>query len=247
MTGLEALGRDLFVVEGPIVRDMGMPFTTRMTVVRLGDGSLWIASPVPVPFAVLADIVALGRVRYLVSPTPRHFWRLNGWHDLFPEAELWSSPITPFTLKKGDLPLTGVLGDQVPDQWAGDLGHVLVRGSRWLNEVFFFHAASRTLLVEDLVQVHEPRQGHPLRNALVTLGGVASPMGGVARDIRLTFRDRRAARESIDRVLQWDFDQIVLAHGPVITHDARGVVEGAFAWLQKAEGHPHEKTQGRRG
>lgn len=88
MAGLEALGDDLFLVDGPVVRDMGIHFDTRMTVARLGDGSVWIASPVPVPFATLTEITDLGPVRYLVSPTPRHFWRLNAWHQLFSEAEL---------------------------------------------------------------------------------------------------------------------------------------------------------------
>lgn len=234
MVGREALGQDLFVFEGPVVRDMGVDFNSRMTVIRLCDGSVWIASPVRVPFATLADIAALGPVRYLVSPTPRHFWRLHAWHDLFPAAELWSSPITPVTLKKGDLPLTGILSERVPDSWVVDLDQVLVRGSRWLSEVVFFHAPSRTLIVEDLIQMHQPRQGHPLRNALIACGGVAAPRGGVARDIRLTFRDKAAARESIDRVLQWDFDKLVVAHGPVLTRNARRTVEEAFSWLHRA-------------
>jgi hypothetical protein len=141
---------------------------------------------------------------------------------------LWSSPITPITLKKGDLPLTGILGDHVRDLWAGDLDQVVLRGSRWLNEVIFFHAATRTLLLEDVIQIHQPQAGHTLRNALIALGSVAAP--GVARGIRLTFRDKALARESIDRVLQWDFDKLVVGHGPVVTDAARQMVEEAFSW-----------------
>lgn len=231
MAGLQALGEDLFVVDGPVVRDMGIGFDTRMTVIRLGDGSVWIASPVPAPFATIAEIAALGPVRHLVSPTPRHYWRLHAWHALFPEAELWSSPITAVTLKNGDLPKAEILGQHAPEAWAGDLDQAIVGGSALVSEVFFFHAASRTLLVEDLIQVHERRPGHPLRNALIALGGVAAPRGGVARDIRLTFRDRAAARRSIRRILEWDFDQLVVAHGPVITRAGRRRVEEAFSWL----------------
>lgn len=231
MVGLRPLGADLFLVDGPIVRDLGLPFTTRMTVARLGDGSVWIASPVSAPFATLAEIAALGPVRFLVSPTPRHLWRLNAWHRLFPDAELWSSPITPVTLGKSDLPIAGTLGAQVPDAWAGDLDQVLIQGSRWLNEVAFYHAATRTLLVEDVIQIHQSAPGHPLRNALIAFGGVAAPTGGVGRDIRMTFRDRAAARASIDAVLRWDFETLVVAHGPVITDGARQLVEQAFAWL----------------
>lgn len=40
MDDLERFGENLIVIEGPVVRDMGMPFPTRMTVAVLDDGSL---------------------------------------------------------------------------------------------------------------------------------------------------------------------------------------------------------------
>ena len=33
--------RSVWIVEGPTVRDMGVLFTTRMTVVKVCNGSLW--------------------------------------------------------------------------------------------------------------------------------------------------------------------------------------------------------------
>ena len=73
-------------MKGPEVRDMGELFPTRMTVVRLSDGAIWVNSPVPVSFADIGKIVSLGLVKYLVADTPRHVWRLEGWHTHFPEA-----------------------------------------------------------------------------------------------------------------------------------------------------------------
>lgn len=227
---LTALGGGLFVVDGPTVRDLGMPFDTRMSVARLHDGALWVSSPVATSFEVLAEITALGPVRYLVSPTPRHYWRLARWHTLFPDAELWSSPITPITLKDRDLPLTGLLGDPLPAPWSPDLEHVVLGGGL-LRESVFYHAPSRTLLVEDVIQVHGPLPGHPVSTALFRLGGVMAPDGGVSRDIRLTFRDRTAARAAVRRILEWPFDTVVLAHGPIVTREAKALVAKAFAWL----------------
>ncbi|GAA2027243.1 hypothetical protein GCM10009819_08270 [Agromyces tropicus] len=227
---LTPLGEGLFVVDGPATRDMGMPFTTRMSVVRLRDGSVWVSSPVPVPYETLTEVTSLGPVRYLVSPTPRHLWRLARWHLLFPDAELWSSPITPFTLKRGDLPLAGVLGPAVPGSWTPELDHVVL-GGPVLQESAFLHAPSRTLLLEDVIQVHHPLPGHPISNAVFRLGGVMAPDGGVSRDIRLTFRPRTTARESVLRMLDWPFDAVVLAHGPIITEHAKDFVARAFHWL----------------
>lgn len=227
---LTPLGEGLFVIDGPATRDMGMPFTTRMSVVRLRDGSVWASSPVPLRHEALEEIVSLGPVRYLVSPTPRHLWRLAHWHLLFPDAELWSSPITPVTLKRGELPLTGVLGPALPAAWTPELDHAVLGGAM-LQESAFLHEPSGTLLLEDVIQVHDPLPGHPISNAVFRLGGVMSPAGGVSRDIRLTFRPRAAARESVLRMLDWRFDTVVLAHGPIITRDAKDFVASAFDWL----------------
>ena len=105
---------DLWVVEGPNVRDMGFMFKTRMAVAKLSDGSVWVDSPVSVSSDILKRITDLGPVRYLLAATPRHVWRLTAWHTLFPDAQLWASRSTPFTLKKGILSLAGTLGDEPP-------------------------------------------------------------------------------------------------------------------------------------
>ncbi|MEN5072517.1 DUF4336 domain-containing protein [Isoptericola cucumis] len=230
MSGWSELGDGLVVVDGPVVRDTGMPFTTRMTVVTLSDGSLWVESPVPASYETLTRLTAIGPVRHLVSNTPRHVWRLDAWHELFPDAELWSVRHTPATLRRSTLPLSGVLGAEPPAAWAADLDQAPLLGSRLLEEVCFFHRRSRTLVLGDVVQVHQQLPGRAFSNAVKRWGGVAAPDGGTSVDIRLSFRDRGALRASVRRVLDWDFSQVVLAHGPVVTHDARAFVERAFAW-----------------
>jgi len=111
MPELQAFATNVWIADGPNVRDFGVLFTTRMVVVKLNDGSVWVNSPVPVPFDTLKRITTLGPVRYLVAATPRHVWRLEGWHTLFPQAQLWAPRTTLFTLKKGRLPFTGTLSD----------------------------------------------------------------------------------------------------------------------------------------
>ncbi len=137
MPDLQPFARNLMIVDGPSVRDMGFMFTTRMTVAKLADGSLWVNSPVSVPFDTLRRITELGPVRYLLAATPRHVWRLAAWHTLFPEAELWAARPTPFTLKKGRLPFTGILGDEPPPAWADDFDQLAFKGNPLIEEVSF--------------------------------------------------------------------------------------------------------------
>ena len=71
------------------------------------------------------------------------------------------------------------------------------------------------------------------QNSLVKLGGVAYPNGGVPRDIRLNFVNRKLAQRSLEKVLSWDFDRLVIAHGVCIADDAKRFVKKAFRWLAR--------------
>lgn len=230
---MQAFAENVWIIGGPPVRDMGLVFTTRMTIVKLSDDSLWVNSPVEVPFNTLKQIDGLGVVRYLVAATPRHVWRLTAWHTLFPEAQLWATRPTPFTLRKGILPLTGALSDEAPQAWASELDQLAFKGNPLIEEVVFFHKASRTVILDDLIQIHPAEKGKPFRNGLFRLEGVAAPYGGVPLDIRLTFTNRRLARRSLEKLLSWDFDKLIMAHGPCIEKDAKTFAERSFRWLAR--------------
>jgi hypothetical protein len=221
----------VWIVDGPNVRDMGIIFTTRMSIVKLADGSLWVDSPVPVSADLLERITRLGPVRHLVAATPRHVWRLASWHDLFPEAQLWACKSTPFTLKKRKLAFTGTLTDEPPRGWADDLNQVAFKGNPLIEEVIFLHKRSGTVILDDLIQIHPPVKGELLRNALFKLEGVVSPHGGVGLDIRLSFIHRDIARRSLAKLLSWDFDKLIIGHGVCIEKSAKAFVERAFRWL----------------
>ena len=231
MPEFQEFAKNVLIVDGPPVRDMGVMFTTRMAVVKLSDGSLWVNSPVSVPFDTLKRITELGPVRYLLAATPRHVWRLAAWHTLFPEAQLWAPRPTRFTLKKGHLPFAGILGDDPPQTWKDDFDQLAFKGNPLIEEVIFFHEQSHTVILDDLIQIHPMVKGKPFRNAMLELGGVASPDGGVPLDIRMSFTNRDHARQSLEKLLSWDFDKLVIAHGVCIEKDAKPFVERAFRWL----------------
>lgn len=135
MTSLEPFANDVWIANGPTVRAAGIPFSTRMIVVRLGTGSWWVNSPVPTSRELIDEMTAEGPVKFLVAPTKLHVWRLDSWHALVPEAELWAPPQVPREFK--DLPFTGVLGDVPPKSWAADFDQLVFRGTLFLDEVLF--------------------------------------------------------------------------------------------------------------
>jgi len=50
-------------------------------------------------------------------------------------------------------------------------------------------------------------------------------------DVKLAYLDRSAARASIEKVMQWDFDQMILSHGHLIYSGAKEVVYQAYRFL----------------
>jgi hypothetical protein len=118
-----------------------------------------------------------------------------------------------------------------PDDWADDFDQLVFSGNCFVDEVFFFHLNSHTVIMADFIQNHSRENGKPLRNALFKLAGVEYPRGGVALDIRLSFTNRNLARQSLKKLLSWDFDKLIIAHGVCIEKGAKRFVERAFRWL----------------
>ena len=231
MPELVSFGNNIWIVDGPNVRDMGLLFTTRMTVVRLSDGSVWVESPVPLSVEMLEQIKRIGTVKYIVASTQRHVWRLNTWHDLFPAAQLWAPTKAPLTAGHMGGPVNDVFTDTPALGWAHDFEQLAFKGSSLLKEVIFFHKQSRTVIMGDLIQVNPILRGRPIRNAVFKIAGAAYPKGGVGLDIRMSFRNRLLARESLERLLSWDFDKLIIAHGACVETNAKHFVRDAFLWL----------------
>ena len=69
-----------------------LPFTTRMTVIRLPDGGLWLHSPTPLDDGLRAEIDALGPVAHIVAPNRIHYWWAGDWKQAYPQARTYAAP-----------------------------------------------------------------------------------------------------------------------------------------------------------
>ncbi len=52
---------------------------------------------------------------------------------------------------------------------------------------------------------------------------------GASRMMRSMIRDKAALRASLDRVLEWDFDRVIVTHGEVLESGGRDALRDAFA------------------
>ncbi len=224
---LRALAPGLHVVERPF-RFRGIDIGTRSTVVTLDSGELLVHSPVRLDEDLRAALAPLGPVRHLVAPNRMHHLALGDWVRAYPGAALHGPPGLP--KKRPDLAFATVLDDVAPSAWAGQLAQVLLLGAPRYNEIAFLHRRARTLLLADALFGWGPE--HPLLTRLSAR--VIGAYGRWARPHNELFGkivQPAALRESIERVLAWDFDRIVISHGRIVERNGREVLRDAYAFL----------------
>lgn len=226
---LTEIDRDIWIAEGPSVSFFGFPYPTRMTLVRLSDGGLWLCSPIELTEVLADEVRALGPLQHLVSPNKIHHLFLGQWAQAWPEAKLWASP--GLARRRRDLSFHGELGDAAEPAWASDIDQLVFRGSFFMEEVVFFHRASRSAIITDLVQKFDPATQRGWRGLLMRLDGLVGPDGSTPREWRLTFWNRRAAREALRKALAWDPQRLIIAHGQWVRESGREALARSLSWL----------------
>jgi hypothetical protein len=200
-----------------------------MAVVRLADGGLWVWSPIALDDALAEAVQELGPVRHLVAPNALHHLFLADWRRRFGEARLHAAP--GLARKRRDLAVDGELGDEPDPAWARDLDQVVFRGTLWIEEVVFFHRASRTALVCDLIQRFDPRSLSGPAGLALRLWGLVGPQGSTPREWRASFWNRRAARAALQKALAWNPERLVIAHGVLPEENGREALARGLRWL----------------
>jgi Domain of unknown function (DUF4336) len=226
---LRRLADDLWVAERP-QSFYGLPVGTRMTVIRLTGDRLLLHSPVALDRDLREQLDALGRVCFAVAPNRVHHLYAGDVARVYPGARLWVAP--GLARKRPDLEFEAVLTDEAPEAWRGEVDQVFFRGRPYENEVTFFHRASRTLILCDLAFNFGPSAARSTRLLMKLLRSYGR-LGPSTLD-PLLIRDRRAARESLERILGWDFDRIIVAHGDVLDRGGHTILRDGYAWLARS-------------
>jgi hypothetical protein len=226
---LHPLGEDIWLAEGPHADVAGFRYPTRMAVVRLRDGGLFVWSPIAIGRDLQVAIDALGEVRFLVAPNSLHHLFLAEWRERYPGAGLIASP--GLRAKRADLSFDGDLTDKPHPAWASDIDQVVVRGNLITTEVVFFHRASRSVLFTDLIQHFSPAAFKGWRAVVARLDLMTAPQPETPRKFRTAFVDRRAARAALERILAWPCERVVMAHAEPIASEGQAFIARTFRWL----------------
>lgn len=212
------LDQQLWVVDFPDHCSAGLHLGTRSTLIETAQG-LWIHSPGPLG----SHLDGLLAPFALVAPNSMHYLYLAENCRRFPQAQAWA-PAELLTKVPG-LPARLLTGPQAPE-----LECLPLAGLGRLGEWVFFHRASRSLIVTDLV-FHLLDSPHFWTRLVMRLNGAYGRLAPSRLFRALFVKSHEELRLSLQKVLAWDFDRLVLAHGEVLERGGKDALRTAFRWL----------------
>jgi hypothetical protein len=230
------LAAGIGIVDGPFEYlvvlgiKMPLPFTTRMTVIRLGNGDLFHHSPIAFDEKLASELRAMGRVRHLVSPNQFHYAHIGEWAKAFPDAVTWASPGARERARARHVDVTFArdLDPDPPEPWRGEIDQALVPGGIF-KEFIFMHRASKTLVLADTIMNLELDKITQPWRTFTKLSGMYHLFGQIFFGMRLPMLlQRRKARAAVQKIQSWRPERVVLSHGRCIERDAGRAIRRIF-------------------
>ena len=206
------VAENLWTLQYPLTM-LGVHINRTVTLIKLRSGELVIHSTAPFSPEDVASIYALGQPAYLVEA-------LNA-HDTFAKEGHAAFPDIPYFAPEGFSKIAGVstqpLGSP-PAAWGEELAVLELAGkSEAKREYVMLHRPSRTLIVADLVfrVTDEAGLGQRIFAAVGLIGGQDQDTA-MPRVEKLGIDDKAAFERSLETLIQWDFERVIVGHGDVV-------------------------------
>ncbi|MGJ5628246.1 DUF4336 domain-containing protein [Nostoc sp. CALU 1950] len=230
---LKAIDTDLWVAEQPL-KYFGLEVGTRMTVIRLTSGKLMVISPIGIDDATINELNQLGEVIYIVAPNLYHHLFVADFKLCYPRAKLWA--VSGLERKRPDLQIDQIISDRTIHLIDG-VEYLLVQGFNTLdtsglsplNECVFFHVKSRTLIVTDTVFHFDDQCSPSTRLVAKLLGGYNQLRPSLLE--KFATQDKVKVKWSIQQLLTWDFERVIMAHGSIIEQNGKSQFKAGYEWF----------------
>jgi hypothetical protein len=199
--------------------------TTRMTVVRLRGGSLWVHSPISPTHALIDELQKVGVVRYVIAPNKSHHLFFLAFLKAYPSAEGFIA--AGLELKRPDLSRFPQVSSEAP--WRSEIQSFFIEGLPILNETAWFHVHTGTLILTDLLFCFaETNRG--ITALVAKLLGVRGKLG-MSRTMKLATKNKQALARSVFPLLSLPIQRVVVAHDQIVNEQPLAKLTQAFAWL----------------
>ena len=226
---LETFGPDIWIAHGHNVSAYaGFHYPTRMAIIRLSDGTLFVWSPISLDDDLRAAVDALGRVRHIVAPNCLHHLFIAEWKAAYRDAIIHAAP--GLRKKRTDIVFDADLSDTPASDWVNEIDQLLMTNAI-TDEIIFFHKKSGTVLFADILQQFPANWFSGWRAIVAKLDLMVGSEPSVPRKFRIGFTNKRVARAALQRILAWPSEKVLIAHGAPVTTGGKAFLARAFRWL----------------
>ena len=216
------LAENLWLIAYPL-KMLGADLRRNVTLVRLASGKLVIHSTAPFTPDDVATISALGEPGWLLDGILRH--------DTFAKDGREAFPGIPYLAPEGFSEVVGFATSPIvpaPREWDGELLALEIQGAPEARDTALLHVPSCTLILTELI--FNFGGDEPIWTELllrVAVGGRHHP--GMSRPVKAGVKNEAAFRSSLETILSWDFDRVIVGHGDVIESDGKSKLRAALA------------------
>ncbi len=230
---LQQIDSNLWVAEQPL-KFMGLSVGTRMTVIRLADDSLLLISPIQITSEIKQQLDNLGTVEYLIAPNLFHYLYLAECQKTYPEAKVYAP--SGLETKQPNLKINKTFA-QDDIQFNSELEYTLFAGFqafivpkiKTVNEIVFYHPSTKTLIITD--------SAFNFDNTFPFVTQLAARVIGSYQNLKpswlekIAVRDKEKAKRSIDEIMAWDFERVIMGHGKIVETNAKQELASGYQWL----------------
>lgn len=227
---MKKISNNLWLFDGEPVTFMMLPFTTRMTIIRLSNSKLWVHSPIKLNTELKAQVDALGEIEYLIAPNHLHHLFLAKWQECYPDAQTYGT--REVIKKRSELCFCAELTSDKSYPWDEDIHSLLFAGSPLMQEAVFLHRESKTLVLTDLIENFPATDFTPVQRMFAKFTGILAPNGKTPIDWRMSFLfHKKEAKDNYLKMVQWQPQKIIMAHGVIVESNAMTFLKRSFSWL----------------
>lgn len=232
---LKPVAEGIWIVDSGPFRVAGfIPVPVRMTVVRLNSGAMWLHSPTQWSEDLQRDVERMGPIRHLIAPNPFHWSFIREWKAHCPNARVAAAEGTKsrWLVRVNGPSIDSEIGDYPLPYWSHDFDQLMVYGRLLFREVVFFHRASRTAILTDLVVNLDAQKLATWQRPGVAAMGSLGPAGKAPWYARKAYRmNRTQAAAAVASLIAMNPERVIFSHGRWFVRDGAAQLAASLRWL----------------
>ena len=225
---IEYIKDQIWIYEYPI-RFGGMDLFSRTTIIKQNNCELIVHDPGSIDDSIKSEIDSLGVVKYIIAPGNYHHLFVTDFQEVYPNAETFLCP--GLERKRPDIKYDWILGNKPDARWKDTFEQILIQGTRYIWEVAFLHIPSKTLILVDLLENIGDDYQHNAGLLLQFWWKFIFRMWNnpkAAPEYQLGWGNKKIVKNGLNKILSWDAERVILAHGENIETNANSVLSEAW-------------------